>query len=72
MKVFIRQNDLRFKNIVCLVFGEGRSQKKATDALRTEISLAGGTASCVISVSTRAFKREAEDLLFYVRHRLHV
>lgn len=72
MKVFIRQNDLRFKNIVCLVFGEGRSQKKAADALRTEVSLAGGTASCVISVSARALKREAEDVLFYVRHKLHV
>lgn len=72
MKVFIRQNDLRFKNIVCLVFGEGRSQKKAGDALRAEVSLAGGTAGCVISVSTRAFKREAEDLLFYVRHRLYI
>jgi hypothetical protein len=72
MKVFIRQNNLRFKNIVCLVFGEGRLQKKAGDALRTEVSLSGGTAGCVISVSTRAFKREAEDLLFYVRHRLHV
>lgn len=72
MKVFIRQNDLRFKNIICLVFGEGRSQKKATDALRTEVSLSGGTANCVISVSQRALKREAEDLLFYVRHCIHV
>lgn len=72
MKVFIRQNELRFKNVICLVFGEGRSTKRAADALRTEVSLSGGTASCVISVSTRAFKREAEDLLFYVRHRLHV
>ncbi len=72
MKVFIRQNELRFKNVICLVFGEGRSTKKAADALRTEVSLSGGTASCVISVSTRAFKREAEDLLFYVRHKLYV
>ena len=72
MKVFIRQNDLRFKNIICLVFGEGRSQEKASDALRTEVSLSGGTANCVISVSQRALKREAEDLLFYVRHCIHV
>ncbi len=72
MKVFIRQNDLRYKNIICLVFGEGRSTKRAADALRTEISLSGGTANCVVSVSTRAFKKEAEDLLFYVRHRIHV
>ena len=72
MKVFIRQNDLRFKNIICLVFGEGRSTKKAGDALRTEVSLSGGTVNCVISVSARALKREAEDVLFYVRHRLHV
>ena len=72
MKVFIRQNELRFKNVICLVFGEGRSTKKAADALRTEVSLSGGTASCVISVSTRALKKEAEDLLFYVRHKLYV
>ncbi|MBR2877222.1 MAG: hypothetical protein IKC01_08790 [Clostridia bacterium] len=72
MRVFISQNELRFKNVICLVFGEGRGVKKAGDALRTEVSLSGGTASCVISVSTKAFKREAEDLLFYVRHRLHV
>jgi len=72
MKVFIRQNELRFKNVICLVFGEGRSIKKAGDALRTEVSLSGGTVNCVISVSARALKREAEDVLFYIRHRLHV
>lgn len=72
MKVFISENELRFKNVICLVFGEGRSVKKASDALRTAVSLSGGTAGCVISVSTRAFKKEAEDLLFYVRHRIRV
>ncbi len=72
MKTFIGENDLRFKDVICLVFGEGRTTRKAGDALRTAVSLSGGTASLVVSVSKRAFKKKDEDLLFYMRHKLYI
>ncbi len=72
MKTFIAENDLRFKDVICLVFGEGRGTKKAGDALRTAVSLSGGTASLVVSISKRAFKKKDEDLLFYMRHKLYI
>lgn len=69
---FIKYNDFRYKNVDCIVFGEGRSAKKAKDSLKVCLSLSGGTVRNCVSVSAREIKRQEEDLLFSVRHRLVV
>ena len=69
---FIKGNNFRYKNVDCIVFGEGRSAKKAKDSLKVCISLSGGTVRNCVSVSAREIKRQDEDLLFSVRHRLAV
>lgn len=69
---FIKDNNFRYKNVDCIVFGEGRSVKKAKDYLKVCISLSGGTVRNCVSVSAREIKRQDEDLLFSVRHRLAV
>ncbi len=72
ISAFIEKNDLRYKNIDCIVFGDGRGVNRALDSLRVRISLSGGTARSVVGVSAREIKREDEDILFSVRHRLVV
>lgn len=69
---FIKVNDFRYKNVDCIVFGEGRSVKRAKDALKVKISLSGGTVRNCVSVSAARIKKEEEDLLFSVRHRLTI
>lgn len=69
---FIAKNDLRYKDIDCIVFGDGRGASRAMDSLRVKISLSGGTARNTFCVSAREIKREEEDILFSVRHRLAV
>ncbi len=72
MNTFIHNNDLRFKDVICLVFGEGRLAKRAGDALRMQVSLSGGTPRCVVTIPVRNFKQYDEDVLYYVRHKLYV
>lgn len=72
LSAFIEKNDLRYKNIDCIVFGDGRGVNRALDSLRVRISLSGGTARSTVCVSAREIKRENEDILFSVRHRLVV
>ncbi len=69
---FIKANSFRYKNVDCIVFGEGRGVKKAQDFLKVQISLSGGTVRNCLCVSSKELKREDEDLLFSVRHRLVV
>lgn len=69
---FIKGNDFRYKNVDCIVFGDGRSAKRAKDALKIKISLSGGTVRNCVNISSRELKKEEEDLLFSVRHRLVV
>ncbi len=69
---FISKNDMRYKHIDCIVFGIGRNAKKATDTLKNRVSLSGGTVRSCVSISPREIKREEEDVLFSVRHRLAV
>ncbi len=72
LSAFISKNDLRYKNIDCIVFGNGRTAKKATDTLKVRVSLSGGTVRNCINISPQEIKREEEDVLFSVRHRLAV
>ena len=72
ISAFIEKNDLRYKNIDCIVFGDGRGVNRALDSLKVRISLSGGTARSAVGVSAREIKREDEDILFSVRHRLAV
>ncbi len=72
LAAFIEKNDLRYKDIDCIVFGDGRGVGRALDSLRVRISLSGGTARSAVAVSAREIKREEEDILFSVRHRLVV
>lgn len=67
---FISTNNFRYKNVDCIVFGEGRGAKKAQDSLKVQVSLSGGTVRKCLCVSSKELKREEEDLLFSVRHRL--
>lgn len=69
---FIKANDFRYKNVDCIVFGNGRSVRRASDALKVSVSLSGGTVRNCLNVSVRELKRSDEDLLFSVRHRLVV
>ncbi len=69
---FIENSDLRFKNVVCIVFGNGSFAKKAADGLRVKVALSGGTVKNAITVSAKALKTCDEDVLFYVRHKLAV
>lgn len=72
IKTFILGNDLRYKDIDCIVFGDGRYVGKAKDALRVSVSLSGGTVRNAVSISAKELKREEEDVLFSIRHRLAV
>ncbi len=67
---FIKGNDFRYKNVDCIVFGGGRSAKRAKDSLKVKISLSGGTVRNCVNISSSELKKEEEDLLFSVRHRL--
>lgn len=69
---FISKCDLRYKDIDCIVFGDGRNARRATDAVKVCVSLSGGTVRNAVSVSVRELKRESEDVLFSIRHRLAV
>lgn len=69
---FITKNNLRYKTIDCIVFGDGRNVQKAKNMLRNRISLSGGTVRNIISISVKELKREEEDVLFSVRHRMAV
>lgn len=69
---FITGNNLRYKVIDCIIFGDGRGCRKATDSLKVRISLSGGTVRNAISISAKELKRESEDVLFSVRHRMAV
>ena len=54
MKVFIRQNELRFKNVICLVFGEGRRRYAVCDAVYPF----GASRACDRSLHTRRWREE--------------
>lgn len=72
MCAFINDNNLRYKVIDCLVLGDGRGCRKAIDALRVRVSLSGGTVRNAIGISAKELKKESEDILFSVRHRMAV
>ena len=69
---FIKSNNFRYKNVDCIVFGDGRGARRAKDILKVKISLSGGTVRNCVSVSSKELKKEEEDILFSVRHRLAV
>ncbi len=69
---FIEDFDFRYKTIDCIIFGEGRFASKAKDALKVKFSLSGGTVHSCVNVSSSRLKREAEDVLFSVRHSIAV
>ena len=72
MSAFIENSNLRYKNVVCIVFGNGVFAKKAADYLRVKVSLSGGTVQNAITVPVKPLKTCEEDVLFYVRHKLAV
>lgn len=72
MCAFITKNDLRYKTIDCIVFGDGKNVQKAKNMLRVRVSLSGGTVRNIVSISMRELKREEEDVLFSIRHRMAV
>jgi hypothetical protein len=69
---FVSNNSFRYKAVDCIVFGEGRSINKASDSIKMKVALSGGTVRSCICLSSRKIKREGEDLLFSVRHRIAV
>ncbi len=69
---FITGNSFRYKTIDCIILGDGRGCKRAIDSLRVRVSLSGGTVRNAIGISARELKRESEDILFSVRHRMAV
>lgn len=72
VSLFIKSYDFRYKLVDCIVFGEGRCAKKAKDILKMQLSLSGGTVRNCVNVSSKELKREEEDLLFSVRHRMAI
>ncbi len=72
MSSFIAANDLRYKNVVCIVFGSGPLARRTAENLRIRVSLSGGTVANVICVPVGVFKNDDEDLLFHIRHKLAV
>ena len=72
VSAFIKKFNLRYKDIDCIVFGCGRTVKKAKDTLRNCVSLSGGTVRNIVSASSKELKREEEDIIFSLRHRLAV
>ncbi len=69
---FIRNNDFRYKTVDCIVFGTGKTAKKAEDNLKIKVSLSGGTVRSCVNVSRYELKKEQEDILFSLRHRMAV
>ena len=72
VSAFITKSDMRYKAIDCIVFADGRNARKAKDSLKVRVSLSGGTVRNCVSISKAEAKKEAEDILFSVRHRLAV
>ncbi len=72
VSAFVNSNSFRYKTVDCIIFGEGRSINKASDSLKMKVALSGGTVRNCICLSSRKIKREGEDLLFSVRHRIAV
>ncbi len=72
MSAFIENSNLRYKKVICIVFGNGVFAKKAEDYLRVKVSLSGGTVQNAITVPAKPLKTCEEDVLFYVRHKLAV
>ncbi len=69
---FIKNTDFRYKTVDCIVFGNGRGAKKASDSIKVKVSLSGGTVRSCVNVSPAQLKRDNEDILFSVRHRIAV
>lgn len=69
---FITGNSFRYKTIDCIVLGDGRGCKKAIDSIKVRVSLSGGTVRNAIGISAKELKRDSEDVLFSVRHRMAV
>lgn len=72
LSAFIKKHEMRYKDIDCIVFGDGRNVRKATDVLRVQVALSGGTVRSAVGVSVKELKRGDEDVLFSVRHRFAV
>lgn len=72
LNTFLRDNDLRYKKIYSLIFGDGKAAKHASDSFKSRVSLSGGTVSSTVHVPVRQFKDDEEDALYFVRHSLTV
>ena len=72
MKSFIKDIKLQNKKVYCVIFGDGKTAKRAEDDFRTGVSLSGATVQKVVTVSSRAFKRDEEDVLYYMRHKVKI
>ncbi len=72
IRAFIKNNDFRYKTVDCMIFGTGKRAMRAKDNLKVIVSLSGGTVRSALSVSPRELKREDEDILFSLRHRIAV
>lgn len=72
VNTYIRDNDLRYKRIYSLVFGEGRAARRASDSFKSRVALSGGTVSSTVHVPVRQFKYDEEDALYFVRHSMTV
>lgn len=67
IKAFITKHEMRYKDIACIVFGDGRNVRKAADALRVQVALSGGTVCSAVGVSAKDLKHADEDVLFGTR-----
>lgn len=72
MKSFIKNVKLQNKKVYCVIFGDGKKAKRAEDDFRTCVSLSGATVQKAVTVSSRAFKRDEEDVLYYMRHKIKI
>ncbi len=69
---FIKGTDFRYKTVDCVIFGNGKFASRAGDSLKIKVSLSGGTVRCCFCISPKEIKKEEEDILFSLRHRLAV
>lgn len=72
MKTFIKSVKLKNLKVYCVVFGDLKRSKRAVDDFRTAVSLSGTTVQKAVTIPVKAFKKDDEDIMYFIRHQVRV
>lgn len=72
MRSFLKGVTLKNKRVYCVIFGDVKRSRRAEDDFRTAVSLSGATVQRAVTVPVKAFKRDDEDMMYFIRHKVRV